>query len=331
MILIFDGNNTFFRNFAANPTSDVNGVPTGGIIGTIKSVKWLLRETKATRVFVVWDAPGGSKKRRAILEEYKAGRKPRMNREVDETLKESSNNLMWQFEKTKTLLENLGVTQIEVQDIEADDAIGYLVGLLDPQQKCVVSSDRDMWQLVSPTTTVYWPTKKVYLTPGNFQEQTQFLPENYVLARAIAMGDSSDNVKAIKGLGEKTLLKIFPFLAKEASFFSDLVHYMRTRLELQDKGDLKLSASEKRWFPVILENEELVKRNIQLMQLTSPIIGAAAAHIIRTAALESKPKFQLTSFKLSLINSGIQLSDVDLFTTFQEYRVRAQNEEANAH
>ena len=100
---------------------------------------------------------------------------------------------------------------------------------------------------------------------------------------------------------------------------------MRTRLDLQGKGELKLSASEKRWFPVILESQELVRKNLQVMQLTSPIIGAAAASTIRHAAQEVKPEFNMVGFKLALINSNIQLTDADLFTTFQEYKRRVEN------
>jgi 5'-3' exonuclease len=139
------------------------------------------------------------------------------------------------------------------------------------------------------------------------------------------MGDNSDNVAGLKGLGEKTLIKIFPYLTIMPTSLSDLMRYASTRLELQEKGELKLSASEKRWFPVILANEELVRQNLEIMQLTSPIISATAASTIRHAVQEVKPEFNITNFKLSLINSGIQLSDNDLFPTFNEYKMRVTN------
>lgn len=322
MILLIDGNNAFFRCFAAISAGDTNGNPIGGVIGCIRMVKWLLRETQADRVFWVWDAPGGSKKRRAILSEYKAGRKPRMNREVDENVTDSRDNLVWQIDKVQQLLKLLGVTQITVQDIEADDAIGYMVGLLEGHRKVVVSSDKDMWQLIDDTTTVYWPVKKVYINTGTFIDYSPFHKDNYVLARALAMGDNSDNIKGLKGLGEKTLLKIFPFLATKPTSFSELLEYVRDRLQLVGKDESKLSASEKRWFPVIVANNELVRQNLQLMQLTSPIISATAASTIRHAVQEVKPTFDIINFKLSLINAGIQLTDNDLYTTLQEYKRR---------
>lgn len=326
VILIFDGNNTFFRNFAASSVADMNGTPVGGVVGCVRSLKWLIRETKATRVFWVWDAPGGSKKRRAIIDEYKAGRKPSMNREADETMDESRKNLLWQLERTEQILKYLGVVQISVQDIEADDGIAYLCGLFEGHRKVVVSSDKDMWQLVNDTTSVYWPTKKVYITTENFHELSPFHRANHVLARAMSgKGDTSDNVHGIKGLGDKTIEKIFPTLAQTPVTLDELLGWVRERLERNEKGDLDLKPTEKRWYATLLQEAELVRRNVQVMQLTSPIISAASASVIRHAVDEIKPEWNITKFKLVLINSGIQLTDQDIFVAFQEFRVRATN------
>jgi DNA polymerase-1 len=326
MILIIDGNNLFFRNYAASSVADSNGTPVGGVVGCIRSLKWIIREIRATRVFWVWDAPGGSKKRRAIVSDYKAGRKPSLNREADETMDEGRKNLIWQLERTEQFLKYLGVVQISVQDIEADDAIAYLCGMFEGHQKVVVSSDKDMWQLVNETTTVYWPTKKVYITPGNFREQTHYPPENYVLARAISgKGDTSDNVHGIKGLGDKTIEKLFPVLTLQPTTLDQLLLLVRDQLQRNEEKAIKLTVSEKRWYQTLLENADLVRRNIQVMQLTSPIISAHAGTIIRNAAEDIRPEFNITKFKLALINSGIQLTDQDIFVAFQEFRVRATN------
>ena len=324
MILIFDGNNTFFRNYTANPTADANGRPIGGVTGCIRSLKWLIRETKADRVFWVWDAPGGSKKRRMVISDYKNGRKPRLVREFDENTQDSQKNLIWQLDSTQQFLRMLGVVQVSVPDIEADDAIAYLCGALEGHRKCVVSSDRDMWQLVDPTTIVYWPTKKVYISSENFGDHSKFLPQNYVLARALSgKGDSSDNVHGIKGLGDKTIEKIFPQLIKTPTTLDELLGWVRERLERNGKDDFKLRPTEKRWYETVLAEQELVRKNLSVMQLTSPIISASSAAIIRNAIDGVKPEFNVTKFKLALIVAGIQLTDADLFATFQEYRVRA--------
>jgi len=323
-ILIFDGTNTFHRNFVVNPTSDTNGNPVGGVIGTIRSIKYMMAETKPDKVIFVWDGDGGGKRRRGIISDYKMGRKPRLNREVEEGVKDSRENFAWQAQKLKQLLNFLGVIQIEVDDIEADDTIGYLVGLLDPCAKVVVSSDRDMWQLVSDTTIVYWPTKKVFISKGTFKEYSPILPENYVLARALAMGDNSDNIKGIKGLGEKTLLKLFPVFTERPITLLELCDGASMLLKLEAEGNTKLKSTEKRWYKVVLESIELVSKNIEVMQLTTPNISAQAAGIIKNAA-GLTPTFNMTGFKIALINNNIQLTDQELFPIFQQYKARVAN------
>lgn len=314
-ILIFDGTNTFLRNYAVSPEMDVNGTPIGGLVGTIKSVKFMIRETNPHKVFFVWDAEGGSMKRRGIFSEYKAGRRVRLNREFEDgSVEESRQNVEWQMTKAKELIKLLGVIQVEVPNIEADDAIGYLCGYFESTPKVIVSSDRDMWQLVGPRTAVYWPTKKKFITAGTFKEHSECLPENYVLMRAIeGRGDNADNIKGVKGLGEKTILKLFPQLKEGPVSLEELLDFCR-----QNAGDTK---GPKRWYKVVLDHQDLVKQNIELMQLRSPVISGNSASIIRNAA-ESVPQFSFTQLKLGFINNGIQVSDADLIPTFKAYQAR---------
>ena len=315
MNLIIDGHNTFIRNFVVNPTSDPNGNPIGGLLGTLRSVKWAIQEFKVTKVIFVWDGPGGAQRRRSIIGQYKSGRKPRLNREVEEGTKDSRENMDWQREKVEMLLPFLGVIQVKIDNIEADDTIGYLVGLLDPQPKVILSSDRDMWQLVSDTTVVYWPTKKCVISTGTFKEHSLFAPANFILARALSgHGDASDNIQGIKGLGDKTIIKLFPELGERPVDESELYRLCEERL-----GDGK---GPKRWYQAILDQRSLVNTNVSVMQLTTPNISAQAGFIIRQAA-EKKPAFNITGFKIALLNNGLQVTDRDIFTAFQEYKQRA--------
>ncbi len=320
------GFNCFLRNFVVSPLADSNGNPIGGFLGTLRSIKWMIREIRASRVFFVWDGQGGAQRRRGVVADYKMGRKPRLNREVEEKTGDSKQNMAWQKERLKASLGFLGITQIEVENIEADDTIGYLVGLLDPTPKVVVSSDRDMWQLVSSTTSVYWPTKKVFITPGNFREYSRVLSYNFVLARAMSgKGDASDNIRGIRGLGEKTIEKVFGPLLELPCTVAQLAEQVSHHLKLQEEGKLKLTASQIRWFRAFIADLDLVSRNVQVMQLTEPSISPQAANIIKSA-VDAGPKFNVTGFKVALINNGVQLTDQDFFSTFQEYRLRATNE-----
>lgn len=324
MILIFDGHNTFLRNFVVNPSADHNGEPVGGLMGTLRSVKWMAAEVKPDKMIFVWDGEGGSRRRRGVFSEYKMGRKPRLNRQVEEgSVKDSRQNMEWQITKLKSLLPAIGVAQLEVPDIEADDAIGYLVGLLDPEHKVIVSGDKDMWQLVSPTTTVYWPTKKVFITSENFLDHSPVLPYNYVLLRALrGNADKSDNLSGIKGLGDRTIMKVLGVEMEAPLNPGQLFEMVEHYLKLDADGKKKLTPTEKRWYKTILDNRDIVTRNVEVMQLTSPEISARSGAIIREIAA-TRPSFNTTGFKLALLNNNLQITDPDFFTVFQEYRLRA--------
>jgi 5'-3' exonuclease len=318
------GFNTFIRNFVVNPTADHNGTPIGGLLGTIRSIKWMTSETRPTQLIFVWDGEGGSRRRRGAFSEYKLGRKPRLNRSVDDgSASDSRRNMEWQMSKLKGLLGFLGVQQLEIDDIEADDVIGYLVGMLDPVPKVIVSGDKDMWQLVSPTTAVYWPTKKVYVTSDNFLEHASVPPYNYVLLRALkGDADRSDNIKGIKGLGEKTIMKLFGTDLEVPMDVGQLYDLVQHLLKLDLDGKKTLRPTEKRWFRSIIDSRDLVTRNVDVMQLAIPNISARAASIINEVA-RARPTFNATGFKLALLNNNIQITDTDIFTVFQEYRLRA--------
>jgi DNA polymerase-1 len=309
--LIFDGHNTFLRNYAVNPAMDNNGNAIGGIIGTIRSVKSMIAETKADRVYFVWDGPGGSKKRRGIFAEYKAGRKVRLNREFEAgDVKENANNMHEQMERVKPLLRFLGVTQIEIDDIEADDAIAYLVGCLEHSQSVLVSSDKDMWQLVSDDLSIYWPVKKVYIT-GKTMEADGCLPGNWIYVKAL-LGDNSDNIDGVKGIGPVTIKKLFPEFSQRTFSLAEFFQLVEDRAKEHNKAR------------TILEAKELVRRNVDLMQLSSPVISSTSASVIRNA-LDVKPVFNFTGFKLAMLNQGIQLTDSDLISTFRMYQMRSEH------
>ena len=75
-ILVIDFLNLFLRNYIVDPSLSSNGQPIGGLKGSIKSLQKLVRESKPSEVVICWDARGGSKKRKTIKKDYKAGRKP---------------------------------------------------------------------------------------------------------------------------------------------------------------------------------------------------------------------------------------------------------------
>jgi DNA polymerase-1 len=305
--------NLFIRNYAVVPVMNVNGEHVGGIVGTLRSIKSYIRDNRPTRTIVVWDGEGGSLKRRGIYKEYKAGRKPRLNREYDfgETPVDGEKNMHRQLTSAKKYCGLLGVHQIEVDDIEADDVIGYLARhVYSDSEKIIVSSDKDFLQLVDSKTLVYSPTKKLYYTSDRITEEFQCLPENFIYMKAL-IGDGSDNVKGVKGLGVKTVAKLFPFLATEPVDLEFILNFCKQR---EDKK-----------FQAVLQAADIVTQNVRLMQLTTPVVSPTSTRIVRQA-LEHRPDFVGSELKLSLIRDGIQLTDTDFFNVFKEHDIIARRE-----
>ena len=312
-ILIIDGTNTFIRSFVVVPSMNSNGEHVGGVVGTLRSVKFAINEIKPTRVIVMWDGAGGSRRRRSVYSEYKAGRKPKLNREFDyDNADQSQANMAMQQSKAKQLLEMLGMPIVEIEDIEADDAVGYVCTQMYPEvQKVIMSTDKDFYQLIDPFTIVYSPSKKEYYSSIVFKDEYGVLPGNYIIIKALA-GDKSDNVKGLGGVGLATAIKLFPFLCDKPSTLNDVFNYSEANRNKSPK------------YEAVIANRDLLIGNVQLMQLTSPIISAQSAMKIRNTVENELPKFTVAEFKLALINDGIQMTDVDFFSTFKEYAMRVE-------
>ena len=312
-ILIVDGMNLFIRNFVVVPTMDLNGNSVGGLTGFIKSLKNMINESKAERVIVAWDGEGGSRRRRGIFAEYKAGRKVRLNREDDiESQDDSFKNMSSQLSKLKKLIELLGVIQVTADEVEADDVIALICRFIYPdEEKVVLTSDRDMFQLIDAKTVVYSPSRKEYYSRKDIIEKIGVLPENYIFVKAL-MGDKSDNVKGIGGVGEKTAVKLFPFLAERETNLDEIFSH----------SELNKDKSSK--YKSIVEQREHILENVKLMQLSNPIISPSAARTIRISTLEQEPRFVFSEFKLQLLTNGIQALEQDTIGVFQAYKFRAE-------
>lgn len=313
-ILVIDGLNVFIRTWTVVPIMNNDGEHVGGTIGFIRTMKNMIRETKPTKVVICWDGQGGSARRRGIYAGYKEGRKPRVNREYefDETPNQSKQNLKSQYLKTKQYCEMLGVYQVEVDDCEADDVVAYVCKFMYADiQKVIVSSDKDFYQLIDRKTIIYSPSKKIYLTAPAVTESFGVSPENFIYAKAIS-GDRSDNIKGIKGIGFKTIVKLFPFLSEKESSVDEIMAYA--------------SANEKKnpKYKSILDSRELIIASVGLMQLSSPIISPSSIRAIRYALEPDKSTFKMSDFKLALIRDGVQIVDVDFFPTFGEFKARSQ-------
>lgn len=304
--LLVDGSNFFIRAFCSCPHLDVNGEHVGGLIGTIRGVKVLARELKPTDITVVWDGAGGAVKRRAIYAEYKAGRKPKMNRAQDfDTPDQAADNMVRQHRLAHKYLELLGVRQVRVDGIEADDAIAYAARHVLDELRVIVSTDRDFLQLVSTQVSVYNPVKRSTTVTDGFVGEHGVLPENFVITKAL-MGDKSDNIPGVRGIGEKTVAKLFPDLATRECTLGDVFRHAEVHVGKSPK------------YGAVLAARELVIRNLELMQLSLPQIDPSAARAIREG-LSAEPSLNLFDVKIEMERDGLQIKDVDFDTCFRAY------------
>jgi 5'-3' exonuclease len=271
-VLIIDGMNTFMRVWSMYPTTNDNGDHIGGYTGFLKSIGHAIRLRKPTRCIVVFDGKGGSARRRKIFPDYKMKKNVRfrVNRalslDLDQT--EESSSMKYQIVKLIQYLNMLPVTTLCLDNVEADDVIAllarsYFSGL---GKKCtIMSTDKDFLQLVDGDVTVYSPTKRTIYTSEKICHEYGIHPNNYLLYRTID-GDRGDNIVGMKGVGEKKLKSAFPEFSGE------------TKLNLQDL--IKISEDKQKEKPLYKnflndDNQTLLKRNYDLMQLVDSILPAS--------------------------------------------------------
>ncbi|MEK9767568.1 MAG: 5'-3' exonuclease H3TH domain-containing protein [Betaproteobacteria bacterium] len=258
-VLIVDGLNTFIRNFAANPTMDDNGNHIGGITGFLKSIGLAIRTLNPSRVTIVFDGKGGSKRKKQIYPEYKGHRKPltRLNRAHGGiTDGEPEKDFMkMELILLAQILEYLPVDLIAYDYVEADDVMAYVAKLVEEEggEAILYSTDKDFLQLVNEQITVWNPATKKTYDVERICEEHDIHPNNFLLYRALT-GDKSDNINGIKGVGKKTMLKLLPQMTEE------------TKVELSEVMGSAQSSGSKAAVK-ILENEDIIRRNFKLMRL----------------------------------------------------------------
>ena len=259
-VLIIDGLNTFIRAFSVNPALNEDGVHIGGIIGFLKSVRFAINKLQPTRVVIVFDGKGGSKKRRSIYPQYKAQRrvKSRLNRNVDWTDSplDEEQSMKQQISRLVNYLELLPVKLISIDGIEADDVMAYLTMTVFSESKIqLMSSDKDFLQLVTDRVSVWSPTKGILYDRDKIKDEYGIIPENLLTWKTLD-GDKSDNIKGLRGAGIKTVIKCFPEIANDSKFtVKDLIDKYQN-----NKPKYKLHET-------LQHNINQIKMNYLLMQL----------------------------------------------------------------
>jgi len=270
-VLIVDGMNMFIRTFSAIPTLNEEGKHVGGLSGFLLSLAATIRMVEPTRVVVVFDGKGGSYRRRQIYPNYKERRavNTRLNRIVGfDGIENENMSIRHQLFRVYSYLQNLPITTISIDQIEADDVIAYLSSYF-KQKVIVLSTDKDFLQLVSDRVSVYSPSKKKMYTPNSLFDETGIWCENFIIYKAL-LGDKSDNIDGIKGIGPKTIEKNFPMLSE------------KRKIDLEMFSEFcKLYDGKSKSINYLKDNIKILERNHTIMQLCEVDISQSHKSNIR--------------------------------------------------
>ena len=235
-ILLIDGNNLMFRSYYAtaytgNVMKNSKGFPTNALYGFVGMMNKIINEEKPEYVAVAFDV--GKNFRKQKYETYKDGRSA------------TPDELKMQMPIAREILNAMGIQYFEMEPYEADDIIGTFAKMCeeDPDYEAlIVSSDKDLLQLISDETEVKLLKQKDYIryNKKNFKEDWGFEPIRMIDYKALA-GDSSDNIPGVKGIGDKTAIN----LLKQYDTIEDIYEHID---EIKGKTKEKLEADRESAF-----------------------------------------------------------------------------------
>ena len=278
-VLLIDGLNLFFRNFAMLNMVNPDGVHVGGLGGFLRSLGALIRQVQPTSVYVVFDGAGSSTNHKNLLPEYKEDRNLQRitNWEIFEDVDDEHDAKVDQIVRLIQYLKLLPVKTITIDKVEADDVIAVLSNKLVEKYNStvfIVSSDKDFVQLVTDKIILYRPMEKEYYTPKVVTEKFGCLSKNFILYKTL-LGDNSDKIPGVKGLGIKGIYKKFPELQtqnltlenifdisarkfKEHVVYSRIVHdrnRLETSYKVMDLSIPMIDDNEKEYLDTVIKSD----------------------------------------------------------------------------
>ena len=202
-VILIDGNNILFRSYYAtayngNTMKNSKGFPTNALYGLVNMMNKIIAEENPTHVMVAFDK--GKTFRHDKYDTYKDGRS------------ETPDELKLQFPKAKELVEAMGINYFEIDNYEADDIIGTFAKKCNNNEDfnaVIISSDKDLLQLITDEVEVKLLKQvgNIRMTKEEFINTYGIEPPRMVDLKAL-MGDSSDNIPGVKGIGEKTAISL---------------------------------------------------------------------------------------------------------------------------
>jgi DNA polymerase-1 len=265
-ILVVDSMNTFMRNFSTINAINPAGHHIGGLVGYLRSVGYAIKTFRPTRVILVFDGTGSTQNKKNLYPDYKGNRNITriMNWDVFDDKEEESDAMSGQMSRLIHYLKQLPVSLISIDKIEADDSIGLIAKHYENDETCnevtIMSADQDFYQLISEKVHVYSPTKRKTYKVDDVVAEFNVHPNNFLLYKAL-LGDNSDNLPGIRGLGPKKILKMFDLSGESELDLNDIY-------EISEDNQ-----GAKNMHGAVLESKQQLSINYQLMNIRTPNIS----------------------------------------------------------
>lgn len=365
--LLIDGSNILELSSLADTKVSSSGKSIGGITQFLLQIKLLLQKGNFRYVYVFWDFKRSGQKRYNILPTYKANRNKEFEDEdvsdymkaVNAKVEQMKNHFLkskdpvklaeqkkqkeiffWQRDVIMECLEELCIRQCGCDEVEADDFIGYYVTHKKPNEKIViVSNDRDLTQLISDQVIVYVQSMKDFI---NTKNHTQVMGYNYqnVVLKKMLCGDASDNIKGIKGLGEKTLFTNFSDFKTRKITLEEVIDKARKINEdraLEKKKPLKWAENIVNRVTDGIQGERIYEINKAVIDLSDPncpMMTDEAKELIDSmmyAPMDTEGRSIENLYQIILKNDIDDLKDSTKFANFfTEFKYIIDKEQKNS-
>lgn len=304
--LLVDGNN-LMKISSVDKRMNGKGEEYGIVFQFLWQLHKLLQVKDYNFVYVMLDGEKSGQLRYNFYQDYKANRdknyelsgsKSEYDKQIDAYVKKvldySRNKYKQQetvrgeteeesFERQKLILkqilEELFIRVCEYDEVEGDDLIAHYVKNKKSNERVViVSGDRDLTQLINDEVCVYIPSLKKYISPKNHIQELGYTHEN-VLIKKILCGDSSDNIKGIKGMGDKTFFSLFPDAKTKKYTLDDIFVETKKNIEERLKNKQKpLQVTENILNKVTLgsQGDKIYEINEKIINLSNPLLTKEA-------------------------------------------------------
>jgi DNA polymerase-1 len=276
---LVDGDNLFKIGFHGVKDLFSDGSHIGGVYHFINTLRRFLEEHDHDKVVVFWDGDSNSSIRKSIYPQYKGNRRQDMNEYKYESY-------LQQKARVKMYLEEVFVRQVEMTNNEADDLIAYYCRVAKDEKIIIFSGDKDLTQLISTNVTIFSPVSKTYYKNGdNITINKVDIPHYNVTVCKVFTGDKSDNIDGIEGLGEKTLLKLFPFLQEKPCSVQEVLDFARNIESKKLPKSLENILTGKSKNGIL--GEEFYKINSKIVDLNNPLITEEGKNLVEQIHIDT--------------------------------------------